>query len=87
MATQYSCLENPSDRGAWWAIVYGGKETDSTKRLCPILQGIQASHNGLETSLSLSLTHTHTHTLPGAGWGITEGKVSRHGLPRIPKPT
>ena len=20
---QYSCLENPMDRGAWWTIVYG----------------------------------------------------------------
>ena len=20
---QYSCLENPEDRGAWWAAVYG----------------------------------------------------------------
>ena len=20
---QYSCLENPEDRGAWWAVVYG----------------------------------------------------------------
>ena len=20
---QYSCLENPRDRGAWWATVYG----------------------------------------------------------------
>ena len=20
---QYSCLENPVDRGAWWAAVYG----------------------------------------------------------------
>ena len=20
---QYSCLENPLDRGAWWATVYG----------------------------------------------------------------
>ena len=20
---QYSCLENPTDRGAWWAIVHG----------------------------------------------------------------
>ena len=26
---QYSCLENPMDRGAWWAIVYGvTKESD-----------------------------------------------------------
>ena len=23
MATQYSCLENPMDRGAWRAIVHG----------------------------------------------------------------
>ena len=20
---QYSCLENPRDRGAWWAVVHG----------------------------------------------------------------
>ena len=26
---QYSCLENPMDRGAWWATVHGGhKESD-----------------------------------------------------------
>ena len=29
---QYSCLENPRDRGAWWATVHGGhKESDMTK--------------------------------------------------------
>ena len=22
---QYSCLENPMDRGAWWAIVHGSQ--------------------------------------------------------------
>ena len=28
---QYSCLENPMDRGAWWATVYGvKKESDTT---------------------------------------------------------
>ena len=28
---QHSCLENPMDRGAWWAAVYGGhKELDIT---------------------------------------------------------
>jgi len=27
----YSCLENPMDRGAWWAIVHGvTKESDLT---------------------------------------------------------
>ena len=29
---QYSCLENPMDRGTWWATVQGGrKESDTTK--------------------------------------------------------
>ena len=29
---QYSCLENPVDRGAWWAAVCGGhKESDTTE--------------------------------------------------------
>ena len=31
---QYSCLENPMDRGAWWATVHGvSKESDTTVRL------------------------------------------------------
>ena len=28
---QYSCLENPRDRGVWWATVHGvEKESDTT---------------------------------------------------------
>ena len=28
---QYSCLENPMNRGDWWAIVHGvAKESDTT---------------------------------------------------------
>ena len=30
---QYSCLENPMDKGAWWATVHGFTELDTTKRL------------------------------------------------------
>ena len=29
---QYSCLENPMDRGAWWATVHGAPELDMAER-------------------------------------------------------
>ena len=30
---QYSCLENPMDRGAWQATVHGVTKSDTTKRM------------------------------------------------------
>ena len=30
---QYTCLENPLDRGAWWATVHEVAELDTTERL------------------------------------------------------
>ena len=45
---QYSCLENPMDRGAWWATVHR-VEQSQTKLKC--LSVHMHAH-----------THTHTHT-------------------------
>ena len=34
---QYSCLENPMDRGAWWATVHSaGKNQTQLKRLSTV---------------------------------------------------
>jgi len=45
---QYSCLENPMDRGAWWATVHGIKKSQTKLS------------NGTCTHTH---THTHTHTI------------------------
>ena len=35
---QYSCWENPMDRGAWWAIVHKvPEELDTTTTICPFI--------------------------------------------------
>ena len=44
---QYSCLENPMDRGAWWVIVHG-----------VLKSGTQLSMR----ARTHTHTHTHTHT-------------------------
>ena len=31
---QYSCLENPMDRGAWWVIVHGVTESQRQLSAC-----------------------------------------------------
>ena len=46
---QYSCLENPMGRGAWWATVHGvaKNQTRLNHRVCAHV---------------CACTHTHTHT-------------------------
>ena len=51
---QYSCLENPMDRGAWWAIVHGF--TKSWTRL----RGQQFHFPVVWVSVASELAHSHS---------------------------
>ena len=52
---QFSCLENPMDRGAWWATVHGAcKKSNMTKQL---------THTNTHTDVGAYIhMHVHTHT-------------------------
>ena len=42
--TAYSCLQNPMDRGAWWATVYRvTKESVTTKRQTTNLKNVNVN--------------------------------------------
>ena len=49
---QYSCLENPMDRGAWWATVHGVAK--SRTQLCDLLSQLKPSHSDLLSQLKPS---------------------------------
>ena len=54
---QYSCLENPVDRGAWWATVYRTADLDTSEQLSTHARAIftPASQSFLSPASQLSL--------------------------------
>ena len=54
---QYSCLENPMDRGAWWATVQGVTETTE----CVHTHTLHSPRHHSQKRLS-SRMHTHART-------------------------
>ena len=50
---QYSCLENPMDRGAWWDTVHGVAESDTTEKLTLTSYTPRTRHlNSIQTIVS-----------------------------------
>ena len=48
---QYSCLENPNDRGAWWAAIYGVAQRQTR------LKGLSSSSSSSSSSSRLEVIH------------------------------
>ena len=69
---QYSCLENPMDRGAWWAAVHGVAQSRTLlKRLSMHASRRLAESLSAESSLSSSKTAVFSPCLrwQGSSWG------------------
>ena len=67
---QYSCLENPMDRGAWWATAHMvAKSRTQLKRL--------NTHTHTHTHI---YTHTYTHTHKWGPLGWTSKPLQRANL-------
>ena len=64
---QYSCLENPRDRGAWWAAVYG--VTQSRTQLKPLSSSSSVYMGFLGSSDSKESVCNVGDPLSIPGWG------------------
>ena len=69
----YSCLENPMDRGAWWATVHGVAKSDMTE--CTHM------HTHIHNTHKHPPTHTHTPRREVAG-PYSRYKINSEKLPK-----
>ena len=77
--TQYSCLENSTDRGAWRATVHGIAQSDMTEHAC--------TSGGVESTEDLSLQwHSFLSSWPRTRTTRISAKVCQSmGLPTLDK--
>ena len=81
---QYPCLENPMDRGAWWATVYGVPK--SWKRL-NLLQGFPGGTSGKEPSCQCTVCPSTTTQASSELLSVfRHWRINCHMLGRVCKP-
>ena len=75
---QYSCLENPMDRGAWWAAVHGVAKSQTRPSDFPFTFHFHALEKEMATHSSVLAWR-----IPGTGglvgcclWGRTESDTT-----------
>ena len=59
---KYSCLENPTDRGAWWATVHGVTKSRTQLKWLSMQYTTNATNMCLLSFLSAFSERQHTHT-------------------------
>ena len=66
---QYSCLENPMDRGAWWAIVHGIAKTWTEEELKSLLMKVKQESEKVVLKLNIQKTKIMASS-PITSWEI-----------------
>ena len=65
---QYSCLENPTDRGVWWATVHGVAKSQTWLNIyMQTCKTNSVQYNGLQTEVSCFAEDPGCHMLKGTG--------------------
>ena len=82
MPLQYACLENPIDRGAWWAPEHWGhKESDTAEQLSTCGSTVDEADPSVNFLLCHLLYYFGTPMDRGAWWatahGFTESGVTK----------
>ena len=75
---QYSCLENPRNRGAWWAVVYGVAQSPidrsnlAAAAANEFVLGLNLKETDIESSLGLHICNKVFNIT----CGIVKGKLA-----------
>ena len=74
---QYSCLENPMDRGPWWATVYAVSEFDMTEQLTTTTKAWEGSNSRTARPEVLRGPHRHLPIIP-SGYMAFHTRLTTH---------